>query len=380
MLGHIFINRLKCIIRDKGLIFWTLIFPMVLGTFFYMAFSNLDSEGAFKTISIGVVDNAAYNGNQNFKNALSSASQGEQKLFAVHTGSREQLDEMLDDNKISAYVVVSDKVNMVVKSSGLDQTIVKTFLDEYTQTSSTIRNIMSANPSADVGSLIQKASESKTMVRDIPIGKKPKPSQVVTFFYSLIAMACMYGSYFGLKEIIDIQADLSKRAARLNVSPANKLKMLIGGMSAAFLVQFAEILLLLSYLVFVLKIDFGNQIGYIVLTCFTACLTGLTFGAFISAMVKKNHGIKGAILIGGTMVASFLAGMMVPDIKYIIQKNVPLLSYINPVALITDAFYALYYFDSHNRFFLNIGLLGCLTVLFGTMTFLVIRRHKYESI
>lgn len=380
MLGHIFINRLKCTIRDKGLIFWTLIFPLILATFFNMAFSNLDSDGAFKTISIGVVDNDAYNKDQNFKDVLNSAAEGDQKLFEVHKGTKEQMDKMLDDNKISAYVVVADNINMVVKNSGFDQTIVKTFLDEYTQTSSTIKNILSSNPSADVSSLVKKASDAKNMIKDIPIGKKAKPSQAVTYFYSLIAMSCMYGSYFGLKEITDIQADLSKRAARLNVSPANKLKMVIGGLSAALIIQFAEIMVLMAYLVFALKIDFGNQIGYILLTCLIGCMAGLTFGSFISAAIKKKEGIKTAILIGGTMAASFMAGMMSADIKYIIEKYVPILSYINPVALITDAFYALYFLDSHTRFFLNIGLLGCFTVLFGTLTFLVIRRHKYESI
>jgi ABC-2 type transport system permease protein len=380
MFGHIFKNRLKCIVRDKVLIFWTLIFPLILATLFNMSIGNIDKASSFKAISIGVVDNAEYNRDQNFKTVLASASQGEQKLFEIHTGTMEEMDKMLDDNKISAYIVAADSIEMVVRNSGFNQTIVKTFLDEYTQTSGAIKNIISGKPSIDIQSLMEKAGKRESVIRNIPIGKKSNPSQAVTYFYSLIAMACMYGSYFGLKEIMDIQADLSTRAARLNVSPANKLKMVLGGLSAAFIIQFLEIMVLMAYLVFILKVDFGSQLGYILLTCLIGCMAGLTFGSFVSAAVKKKEGIKTAILIGGTMTASFLAGMMVGQLKYIIQRNVPLLSYINPVALITDAFYALYFFDGHERFFLNIGLLCCFTVIFGALTYLVIRRQKYESL
>ena len=47
---------------------------------------------------------------------------------------------------------------------------------------------------------------------------------------------------------------------------------------------------------------------------------------------------------------SFLAGLMFVDMKYIIAVKAPFLSYINPAALISDAFYSLYLFDSHSRF------------------------------
>ena len=41
-------------IRNFNIVFWPLIFPLVLGTFFYFAFGNLD-EADFQTISVGIV-------------------------------------------------------------------------------------------------------------------------------------------------------------------------------------------------------------------------------------------------------------------------------------------------------------------------------------
>ena len=52
--------------------------------------------------------------------------------------------------------------------------------------------------------------------------------------------------------------------------------------------------------------------------------------------------------------------MMIIDIKYWMQTNLPILTYINPVSLITDGLYALYYYDNLSRYtFLQYDLLIC---------------------
>jgi len=383
MFWHIFINRLKCTIRDKGLIFWTLVFPLILGTLFGMAFSNISENEIFKSIDIAVVNNDAYQKNENFKSFLTEHSQGEEKLFNINLATKEEAEKLLDNNKVVGYIIVDSQIGLVVKNSGLSQSIIKSVLDEYSQTVSAVHSIVTNNPAALQNGLLQDVGDRREYTKDLQLGTKDKPDSTVNYFYSLIAMACLYGSFFGTKEITDTQADLSKRAARLNVAPVHKLKVLIAGLLAGFVVLLLENMILISYLAFVLKVDFGNQIGYILLTCFVGCSTGITFGAFVSAIVKKGEGVKMGILIGGTMAATFLAGMMsgyANNIKYIVEKNVPILAYINPVALITDALYALYYYDTHTRFFINIGLLCGFTVLFCLFTYLIIRRRKYASI
>lgn len=287
---------------------------------------------------------------------------------------------MLDNNEIVGYVTYGNPVNLTVKNSGFDQTILKEIFDQYSQTVSAVVSIMSQNPAAFQTGLAEDLQNSNNYIKEVQIGTKDKPDTTVNYFYTLIAMSCFYGAFFGLKEVTDIQANLSKRAARLNLAPVHKLKVLTAGMLAGLLVSLIEIMLLMSYLVFALKIDFGNQIGFILLTCLVGCASGITFGALISSIIKKGEGVKTAILIASTMTASFLAGMMFDKMKYIIQQNVPVLSYLNPISLLTDAFYALYYYDTHSRFFFNIGLLTGYTAVFCLVTYLIIRRQKYDSI
>lgn len=80
------------------------------------------------------------------------------------------------------------------------------------------------------------------------------------------------------------------------------------------------------------------------------------------------------------MTGSFLAGMMYQNMKYIVSQNVPLLSYLNPVNLLTDAFYSLYYYDSLDRYFLNIAILSIFAIIFCAGTYLIVRRRKYASL
>lgn len=383
MFSHIFINRFKCILRNKVLIFWTLLFPLILATLFGMAFSNITASERFKNINIAVVNNEAYQKDDHFRSFLDKVSKGEDKLFNITVAEKNEAEKLLDNSKVEGYIMVDSKVSLVVKGSGLNQSIIKSVLDEYNQTSSAVTSIASKNPSAIQNGLLQEADKRMEYTQNLKLGTKDNPDSAVTYFYSLIAMACFYGSFFGLKQITDTQADLSKQAARLNVAPVHKFKVLVGGLLAAFMVLLLEIMILIAYLVFVIKVDFGNQTAYILLTCFVGCAAGITFGSFIAAAVKKGEGVKTAILVGGTMAACFLAGMMsgyASNIKYIIGKNVPFLAYINPVALVTDAFYALYYYDTHTRFFINIGLLCGFTVLFSLFTYLIIRRQKYASL
>ena len=138
--------------------------------------------------------------------------------------------------------------------------------------------------------------------------------------------------------------------------------------------------MLLAFLIGGLGISFGNQIGYIALTCVVGSLTGVTFGTCIGSIVKKGEGLKIGILIGSTMIMSFLAGMMSADIKYIVMTKAPILGYLNPANLITDSFYALYYYNTHTQFFTDILLLCGFTLLFSSVTYFVLRRQKYASL
>jgi ABC-2 type transport system permease protein len=76
---------------------------------------------------------------------------------------------------------------------------------------------------------------------------------------------------------------------------------------------------------------------------------------------------------------SFLSGMMYHGIKYLVIKAVPILAWLNPANIMTDAFYALYYGNS-SRCALNIAGLLAFGAVFCLVAYSVLRRQKYASI
>ncbi|HHW30596.1 MAG TPA: ABC transporter permease [Clostridiaceae bacterium] len=384
MVTHIIIYKLKCLLRDRVTLFWTLMFPIILATLFNMALSNINSSEAFKAIDIAVVDDINYQKDQSFRLALEQVSKGNDRLFNLNIVTKSEAEKMLNDNKIAGYIIVESPIKLVVNKSGFDQNIIKSFIDYYIQTLSTVNTLIKNNTAdtakqQDIIKDLGTQGEYTQFIKEIS-ASSAEPDIVLTYFYSLIAMACFYGGFWGMQEVARIQADISPLAARINIAPVHKLKTFIYSMGVSLLVHFTEMLILLAYLYFVLKVDFGQKTNLVLLTTFLGSIAGVSFGTVISAIVKKSENVKVAVLIGISMTCSFLAGMMQHSIKYTIARKAPLLSYLNPVNLLTDAFYSLYYYDTLFRYILNMGILTIITFLFCLGTYLIIRRRKYASL
>ncbi len=381
MFLHIFLNRLKCLIRDKQVMFWTLMFPILLATMFKMAIPDVVNLEKFEPIDIAVINNVEYQNNIAFNSALSSVSSKESSsnlMFDTKIVNEEEAKELLKNNKISGYIILNDGPKIVVKESGFKQTILKQFINEYLQVMSQYHNILESNPES-LQNFMSKIASSQSYIKEVSSNNEA-PNSSVSYYYALIAMTCLYGGMLGLKEVINIQANQSSQGARISLAPTNKLKVFAGSILAATVIQISIILILLIYLKFGLNVDFGNQIGYVILTVVSGSFVGVSFGAMIGSILKSRESLKTGMLISLTMLMSFLSGMMWLDIKYIIANKVPILSYINPANVISDAFYALYYYETYNRFFINIGILCAFSIVFYLITFFIMRRQRYASI
>jgi ABC-2 type transport system permease protein len=380
MFSHIFKYRLKCLLRDRLLVFWTLLYPIVLAVLFNLAFSNIASASAFKSIPVAVVNNAAYQADTAFQGALDSVSdansQAGQKLFHVTELSQDQAEASLKDNKIKGYILLDGGASVVVKDSGTDQTILKEFVDGYLQARSAYGSILQSNPAA---SQSFQGPDGASYLKESSSGK-PNTDGMLTYYYALIAMAAMFGGFWGNKELTDIQADLSPQAARMNLAPIHKLKAFAYSLSAAVLVQFLSLIVLVAFMNIVLGIDFGAQLPFVLIACLGGSLAGVSLGAVISSIPVKSEGAKVGLLVSISLSLSFLAGLQVASVKYTVTHAFPLIAYINPANLISDAFYALYYYSGYERFFTNIALLFGVSVLFCLVVYFVTRRQRYASL
>ncbi len=381
MFLHIFINRIKCITRDRQTMFWTAVFPLLLATLFGLAFSNLSADETFKQVPVAVADNSAYRENAALQTALEGVSgSGEDKLFTLTTCEEEKAAELLQSGEIKGYIIPlpENGLRVMVKESGISQTILKSFADHYLQVSSAYGNILAQNPAA-LQALTEAPYEEVNYLKETPAGASA-PDNTVVYYFALIAMACLYGAFQGMNEVTAVQANQSYAGARVNLAPVHKLKVFGYSLLAATLIQILSILLLIGYLRFVLGVQFGDKFGFVILAAVAGSCVGVAYGAVVGALLKKSEGLKTAAIIGLSMIFSFLAGLMYRDMKYIVSKNAPLLSYLNPANLIADAYYSLYYYDTLDRYLLNIGLLFAFSAVLFLIVYFVMRRQKYASL
>lgn len=381
MFSNIFINRIKSSIRAKDMIFWTWIFPILIATLFSFALGDIDKAEQLDIINVAVVDNNAYRQNEYFNKALDEVSKsGDNQLFSLtYVSSASQADTLLENGDIDGYIIVDKQPELIVKENGLNQTIMKNFLDSYQQTYSSIMNIASNNPQALNHISVNSVNEIESFTEEISLSSN-KPSATVTYFYALLAMVCLYGAFQGLSSVLHMQSNLSSVGIRNSLAPINKLRIVLYDLFGGFTVHLVCLFIVLGYIIFVLGIDFGNKALFIVLTCIIGSIVGVAMGALITAATKWSEIVKTAIIICISMVFCFMAGLMISGINYIIAQNIPILAWINPAALISDAFYCLYFYDDLNRYFLDIGVLIIMAVVMLLGTAILLRRQKYESI
>jgi ABC-2 type transport system permease protein len=377
MCFRLYKTRLKCLFRNKESMFWSYMFPIILASCFYFGFSNIWSAESFDTIPIAYDNEGAEN--DFLKELISSFEITNGKpMFDITYCDKVEAKKLLDDKKIEAYIIGSEDPVLYLNENGMNETIVKAFLDNYRRKSVTIETVLKENPNAIEEGLLDDVMQFDQYAEEVKSEKNP--DNMLIYFYALMAYTCIFAANWGLDEVINIQADLSSRGARVSMSPMNKMKLFFCNLSASFTAHLGSLALLFVYMYFIMKVDFGDNLLYLILICLLGSLNGLTLGAAIGVWVKKKAEVKEAILLVIVLGGGFLSGMMVAQIKYMIADKFPLLGYINPVNLVTDAMYSLYYYDTYERFFLNTGILFIITILLGAASYMGIRRKNYASI
>lgn len=158
---------IKTLFRNKILIFWTFAFPIILGIFFNMAFSNIESDEVLKVFDIAVVDNDDFKSQYIYKEALKelSSNDNEDKLFNIDYVDEKKADTLLDDSDIEGYIVFkNDEPQVVIKENGTYQTIIKFAVNEIRQnkaileelTPKAVENeVKAGNSSFDVNKIVE---------------------------------------------------------------------------------------------------------------------------------------------------------------------------------------------------------------------------------
>ena len=374
MFYHNFKCSLKILLKNKGLVFWTFVFPIILGIFFNMAFSDIDKKEKFNSIDIAVVSSEDFNNNVIFKQSIEflSDEKTDNKMFNTVYTSKKKATYLLENNKIDGYLTFfGDNVNITIKKNGVNQTILKYIIEDI---NSNKKILAEASNISEALSLIKNNSVKLNNITNKNLGFS------MIEYYTLIAMACLYGSMLSMYVLNYSQANISSVGKRVSISSSKKTSLLLSGFFASYVVQLIGIFLLLFVTLFLFKVDYGNNLIYVFILSLFGSLAGLALGIAISSINNISEVTKNGILISIIMFCCFLSGMMGVSMKYIIDKNIPFLNKINPANMITDGFYSLYYYDNLNRFYFNLLSLFIFSIIMILISLHNLRRQEYDSI
>lgn len=393
MFIHNFKYTLKTLFGNKMLIFWTFAFPIIMATFFNLAFSNIENSEKLSIINIAIVESEEFKNNEILKQSFETLSdeENEDKLFSLKYVEEPEAKELLENDEITGYLKLEENTpKIVIKSNGINESILKYVTEEITGTNKIVEDLankkiveesMQGQTQIDYEKIYKEALEIATK-DDVKLKNISNANLSYTMieFYTLIAMTCLYGGILAMTAINNSLANMGNVGKRTAVAPISKGKLIISSVLASYITQLIGISLLFIYTIFLLKVDYGSNLTLIILLTLAGSLAGLSLGIVVATTLKTNENTKTGILIAVTMFGCFLSGMMGITMKYIVDKNVPIINKLNPASMITDGLYSLYYYDTFNRYYINIISLLIFSVIIIGISIIQLRKQKFDTL
>lgn len=330
--------------------FWTVAYPILLSSLFFVIFSAISTRGLSTAINTGITKTNPHRVILNF-------------IPIVHVISMEQdaADAALHEGSIQVFI--ADDLSIRIYKDGTAQTIVKNIVEQIKQTDA-------------LGIPITPSVYRKRFIDS----KDEQNNSMMILFYSLLAMVSIY-SMFGAISIPErMQANISKLAVRMSAAPIKRFRLYLSGVLFFVCFNLASNLLYIGYVMLVLKLNLITDFAVTVPLLIYANLFGTAFGLCIGSIPKLTENTKVMIGVFSSLFLSFLSGMMSVSVKTALDASVPILSKINPIALFTDTLYninILHEYDSASLFFI---VYSGFIALFLSIAFFNAREVQYDSL
>ena len=382
MFFNLFKGQLKIGLKNKSNIFWTLMFPILLSTLFYIAFGKIYEQFSADPIETAVVfetDNGTVR--DNIKEFLEGLTMNDHQMLNITYTDYDQAKALLDDDeKVNGIIRVKDDGKLVldIKSNGVLSTIQESIVTAYNQSARMVEQVAKEHPEK-LPELLSSISESTSYVASKNMAGDNK-DPFVTYFFNLLAMTALFASLNSVRIGNNTQANMSPLGARTNASPARRMTVQLASFLASFIVQTLIVIAGLMFMLFVLKINFGENIPMLLVATILSSLVGTSLGFFIGNIGSFGIEKKESLLVWVTLLSCALSGLMYGDLKVIITEKAPFFNKINPAAVISDSYYCLSMFGAGSRFVETLIYMVVLSVAFIAFGIVLGRRNSYDSI
>ena len=231
-MGNLLKYRLIQTLRETGCMFWGLAFPIILGTFFYVAFGHLGTE-TWENIPTAIVERTPNEAFSQYMEAL------EDELLVLTPMTEQEAEEALTQGTVTGIFYEDTAPSLAVASNGIKETMLSSLMDSYTKNAGMIADIAEHHPE-NLENALNTLSDYSAFTENASLGGRTY-DDILDYFFALIAMACFYGSFLGMSLANQNMANISALGARRSISPVSKLKIVAVDMGTGFLVHFINV-------------------------------------------------------------------------------------------------------------------------------------------
>ncbi len=341
--------------RDKGYMFWALLWPIILYFIYSVTIGNIMAVDSvdFSDIKIAIVEDEFKE--EVFKNVG----------FTTFEASAQDSEVKLENKEIDAYIT-KDNV-LYVNGFNENVTIIKEVLRKY-----------------DNSLYIAETTKSAPVFQDHTISKnivnREGATPEVIFYFGLVSLFILTSTSVGIDLYCKLSPNKDSRGVRLNIVSKSKIKMFFEGFLSTSIIHILVSVFIAVFVTYVIKIPFEDVLPELLLLIVVGTFFGISFGIILSAVIRLKKDALLGIAVTINLLLCFFSGMMNIDILYYMNTNFKTLSYFNPANLISKALQGVYYYRNLDMYFENLGVLTVMTVVCFVLSVIIVRRRRYESV
>ncbi|MBO4689171.1 MAG: ABC transporter permease [Clostridiales bacterium] len=416
-----FTYYLRKTLRDKGYLFWSLAFPLLLMICFNVTFMGpAKGEVDFQPVKSAVirVDTTASNedviradqagtGEEysaadafagEFENVLTNLADAETVrnsnmgynhavVELIRTDSQADAEKKILDKEIEVLfmvdgakecieVKVGDNANMTTLM------VARSIVESYRRNYTIMKDAAVTAPDkleAVMNSIADQISVMKP--KSTYLGEDGSSANVYAwYFYSTIVMGMFFNVTSGIHTVFDIQGNLSGYGMRTSVSPKKKSQILLSAFMARYVIACAITFFHLFALRAFFQIPVGNRLPQILLFVLVGNLFSMSLGSLFGLFTKGDENQRDNKATAIVMLSVFLSGEMIVQLPGLLEKYCPIINRINPATIMNFAFFRLVNYPTLRAFWMNMIKIAIATVGFLVVAILKLRREKYAAV
>ena len=269
-------------------------------------------------------------------------------------------------------------------SYDVNRAILESVVTSYLQSEALIEELATHDPVAlSDPTTIENALGLSVSVREVSL-THAQPDSMVRFYYALLGMASIFAAQLAGESVWHLQPTSSAAGARRTVSGTSRMRLLIPTIGACWAISTTFLAIAFGYICLTAHIDFSGREGLCLVGIAASSLLSCGIGALVGALPgRMGSDSRRGILTALTCLLSLFAGLYgepTMELADTVAHVFPAATWLNPVCLIRDLFYTVYYYDTLVPFSLRLAACAGIAAVLLAVSAACMRRSAHEHL